>query len=43
MAYIKLEDALKVCNEYEEWYTDMNDQYWGNVAYWMPLPEPPSQ
>lgn len=26
MAYIKLEDALKVCNEYEEWYTDMNDQ-----------------
>ena len=119
MNYIKLDDALKVCSEYEEWYTDMNDQcgavisdniyqeilnlpsedvaatkwidakenppkeegwylvytkpdkgyksinkaeylkgyewngfepywrgaggHWGNVAYWMPLPEPPSQ
>ncbi len=26
MNYIKLDDALKVCSKYEEWYADMNDQ-----------------
>ena len=26
MAYIKLEDALQVCSEAEEWYTETNEQ-----------------
>ena len=26
MAYIKLEDALQVCSESEEWYTETNEQ-----------------
>ena len=32
MAYIKLDDALKVCSDYGEWYADMNDQCVATIA-----------
>lgn len=32
MAYIKLDDALKVCSDCEEWYADINDQCGSMIA-----------
>jgi hypothetical protein len=32
MAFIKLDDALQVCSEAEDWYTETNEQHCAVVA-----------